>query len=149
MDACPGCLPPSPLCTQGLPAPMCALWLLAAFPPRISTPLWPISSIFITFCNAQSRVPNLKSALFPNIFVISIPGPSGCAFPNTELWLAGAAGSPVLLSRYPEPSLPTCPLMALSPELSPGMPGVQKPRPHHLLLLAMLGHPPLSRLQGG
>jgi len=126
MDAHPGCLLPSPLCTQGLPAPMCALRLLAAFLPCVSTPLWPISSIFITFCNARSRVPNLKSALFPNVFVTSIPGPSGRAFPNAELWLAGAVGSPAPCSPYPEPSLPTCLLPVLHSGLSPGTPCTQK-----------------------
>lgn len=108
-------LPPSLLCTQGLPALMCALRLLAAFPTHVSTPLWPISSIFITFCNAQSRVPNLKSALFPNVFVISTPRPSGCAFPNAELWLVGAARSPAPCSCYPEPCLPSCPAPGAQP----------------------------------
>lgn len=126
MDARPGCLPASPLCTQGLPAPMCALRLLAAFLPRVSTPLWPISSIFITFCNAESHVPNLKSALFPNVFVISIPGPSSRALPNAELRLVGAARSLALHSRYLEPSPPSCLLPVLSPGLSSGMPGMQK-----------------------
>lgn len=119
----PGWLPPSPACTQGLPTPMCALRLLAASPPRVSTPLWPISSIFITFCNARSRVPNLKSTLFPNVFVTSIPRPSGRAFPNAELLRWGQPG-------------------AQCPELSPG---VQSPQPHLLLL----GQPPCSRLWGG
>lgn len=118
MGAEGGCLPllpPSLLCTQGLPALMCTLRLLAAFPTRVSTPLWPISSIFITFCNAQRRVPNLKSALFPNVFVISTPGPSGCAFPNPELWLVGAARSPAPHSCYPEPCAPSCPAPGAQP----------------------------------
>lgn len=101
-------LPPSPACTQGLPAPMCALRLLAASPPCVSTPLWPISSIFITFCNARSRVPNLKSALFPNVFVTSIHGPSGRAFPNAAAhggsWEPGAQS----------PAKPTAPLPTVS-----------------------------------
>lgn len=98
MPALAASLPPSLLCTQGLLALICTLWLLAAFPTCVSTPLWPISSIFITFCNTQSRVPNLKSALFPNVFVISTPRPSGCAFPNAELWPVGAARSLALCS---------------------------------------------------
>lgn len=100
----PGWLPPSPACTQGLPAPMCALRLLAASPPRVSTPLWPISSIFITFCNARSRVPNLKSTLFPNVFVTSIPRPSGRAFPNAELRRWGQPGA-----QCPEHAKPPAP----------------------------------------
>lgn len=107
--------PPSLLCTQGLSTPMCALRLLAAFPTRVSTPLWPISSIFITFCNAQSRVPNLESALFPSVIVISTLGPSGCAFPNAELWLMGAARSPAPRSCYPEPCPPSWPAPGAQP----------------------------------
>lgn len=121
---------PSLLSTQGLPTPMCTLRLLAAFPTRVSTPLWPISSIFITFCNAQSRVPNLKSALFPNVFVISTPGPSGCAFPNAELWLVGAARSPAPRSCYPGPCAPSCP--------APGAP--PRPQPRDVWCVKRYGH---------
>lgn len=108
-------LPPSLLCIQGLPPLICTLWLLAGFPTRVSTPLWPISNIFITFCNAQSRVPNLKSALFPNVFVISTPKPSGCTFPNAELWPVGAARSLAPRSCDPEPCAPSCPAPGAQP----------------------------------
>lgn len=137
-------LSPSLLCTQGLPTPMCTLRLLAAFPTRVSTPLWPISSIFITFCNAQSRVPNLKSALFPNVTVISTPGPSGCVFPNAELWLVGAARSPAPHSQ--SLALPPGLFLMLSPGLRPGMPGVSK---DHVLLLATVGHLLFSGCRAG
>lgn len=145
MDTRPGCLLPFPLCTQGLPAPMCALQLLAAFLPCVSTPLWPISSIFITFCNARSRVPNLKSTLFPNVFLTSIPGPSGRAFPNTELQL-GKLGA--WHSARGTQSLPFSPAHTLHSALGSVQRclAYKKPWLHLLLHLAMLRHLLLSRL---
>lgn len=148
MNACRGCLPPSPLCTQGLLAPMCVLRLLAAFLPCVSTPLWPISSIFITFCNTRSRVPNLKSALFPNVFVISTPRPSGCMFPNAELWLAGASREPSATLLVPEAFSYLLPALGAQPWAAEGYPVCQNLWPHCLLFLGTPGHLLISRLQG-